>query len=383
MFILFRAICTMDYDYFNGRPRDVIAEHARRVRYQVFIRFRLRDAHNPLDMSIEGFVELYRMPQDIFLDLLEVITPFVPHRQSRLAIPLYMRLLCALSFYATGTYQEHNGTAMHHPMSQASVSYCIKEVTNALNHPLVFTRFVRFPLTHAERLALVDRNARMGLPGVIGLIDGTIIRITPPPKPNVHYYSRKGSTSLNVMIVCDTDLNIINVNARYPGSSHDSHVYNNSTVRDVMEAAFREDPCWLLGDQGYPRLPWLMTPVWRPVRGTPEYYYNVLHSRVRMVVERCIGVLKARWRCICNDNALPYRPEKSGQIINACVVLHNILTRCRLAVPVHHAGFQDPREPNYVVPPEYEDVGAFFADADAVQAELVDHANWFMNRNLH
>ncbi|KAE8738663.1 hypothetical protein FOCC_FOCC015851 [Frankliniella occidentalis] len=97
-------------------------------------------------------------------------------------------------------------------------------------------------------------------------------------------------------------------------------------MRYVTEAAFLENHCWLLdsykhgyttkrnliafflppsGDQGYPRLPWLIT----PVRGTPEYFYNILHTRVRMVVGRCIGVLKARWWCICNDNALPYRPE--------------------------------------------------------------------------
>ncbi|KAE8738662.1 hypothetical protein FOCC_FOCC015850 [Frankliniella occidentalis] len=81
---------------------------------------------------------------------------------------------------------------MHHPMSQASVSYCIKDVTNALNHLLVFAKLLDL---------LFLRNARMGLPGVIGFIDGTIIRITPPPRPNVYYFSRKGSTSLNVMIV--------------------------------------------------------------------------------------------------------------------------------------------------------------------------------------
>ncbi|KAK3921617.1 Putative nuclease [Frankliniella fusca] len=137
----------MDFDYFNGRARHVVAEHNRRVRYQVHLRFRLRDAHNPRDISVEAFIELFRMPQDIFLQLLEFIRPYVLPRRSPLAIPLYTKLLCALSFYATGTYQEHNGTNMHHPMSQASVSYCIEEITNALNHPLVFTRFVKFPLT--------------------------------------------------------------------------------------------------------------------------------------------------------------------------------------------------------------------------------------------
>ncbi|KAK3924084.1 Putative nuclease [Frankliniella fusca] len=373
----------MDFDYFNGRARDVVAEHNRRVRYKVHPRFRLRDAHDPLDISIEAFIELFRMPQDIFLQLLEFIRPYVLPRRSPLAIPLYTKgsaeaaeLLCALSFYATVTHQEHNGTNMHHPMSQASVSYCIEEITNALNHPLVFTRFVKFPLTRAERHALIDRNAQMGLPGVLGLIDGTIIRISHPPGPHLHYFSRKGYPSLNTMIVCDTELNILNDREWSPPRSH---VHNNSALRNVMEVAFQEDRCWLLGDAGYPRQPWLMVPVRNAVKGTPQYFFNLLHTRVRMVVERLDGGASSM---TTHSPICPYRPEKAGKIINACVVLHNILTRCRVAVPIQHAFYQDEPEPDYIVPPE-DDVDAFFDNANAVQAELVDHANWYMNRHLH
>ncbi|KAE8744189.1 hypothetical protein FOCC_FOCC009197 [Frankliniella occidentalis] len=245
---------------------------------------------------------------------------------------------------------------MHHPMSQASVSYAVEEITAALNHPLVLTRFIHFPATHAERVATMEKNARRGLLGVLGLVDGTIIHITPPPRPNQHYYSRKGFTSLNDMIVCDVDLNNLTVNARYPGSSHDSYVYNNSALPDVMRTAFRESHCWLLGDSGYPLQPWLMTPLPGAPEGTPEYHYTQLHGKVRNAVERCIGVLKARWRCICNDNAVPYRPTKSGLIINACVVLHNILTRMRLPVPINYHQFQDEPDPDNVVDPDDEQV---------------------------
>ncbi|KAK3910179.1 Putative nuclease [Frankliniella fusca] len=166
------------------------------------------------------------------------------------SIPIYMRILVTLSYYASGSYQENLGTAAFHTMSQASVSYAIEEVTAALNHPQVLTRFIRFPSTHAERGAKIERNSHLGLPGVLGLIDGTIVRITHPPRPHQHYYSRKHSPALNVMIVCDVDLNILNVNARFPGSAHDSWVYRCSPLDEVMQAAFQEDQCWLLGDSG-------------------------------------------------------------------------------------------------------------------------------------
>ncbi|KAK3930990.1 Putative nuclease [Frankliniella fusca] len=61
-------------------------------------------------------------------------------------------------------------------------------------------------------------NSRLGLPGVLGQLDGTLKPIFPPQKPNQHYYNRKWFTSSNVMIVCDANLKILTLDARYPGS---------------------------------------------------------------------------------------------------------------------------------------------------------------------
>lgn len=41
-------------------------------------------------------------------------------------------------------------------------------------------------------------------------------------------------------------------------------------------------------------------------------------------MERCIGVLKKRFRCLLRYRTLEYTPAKTGQIINACAVLHNM-----------------------------------------------------------
>jgi len=214
--------------------------------------------------------------------------------------------------------------------------------------------------------------------------------------------------------VCDVDLNILNVNARFPGSSHDAWVFRNSPLDEVMQAAFLEDRCWLVGnvervnifdimaigcvtdcclcsgDSGYPHRPWLMTPLGNQHEpGTPEAAYNRLHSKCRNPIERCNGVLKARWRCMCNDLALPYMPEKCGQIINASAVLHNILTSKRLPPPEDYQRFQDQPEPDNLVEPEENDGLPLevLQDADAVRGDLIEHAPfvlpYFMDSLLH
>lgn len=50
-------------------------------------------------------------------------------------------------------------------------------------------------------------------------------------------------------------------------------------------------------------------------------------------MERCIGVLKARWRCLLAHRVLHYDHHMVAKIINACALLHNIANRHRLPVP--------------------------------------------------
>lgn len=40
----------------------------------------------------------------------------------------------------------------------------------------------------------------------------------------------------------------------------------------------------------------MMTPILNTVDGTPQHHYYVKHVTARNTVERCIGVLKARFR---------------------------------------------------------------------------------------
>lgn len=77
-----------------------------------------------------------------------------------------------------------------------------------------------------------------------------------------------------------------------------------------------------MGDSGYPLEPWLLTPIVNALPDTPEFRYTQAHIRARNCIERCIGVLKGRFLCL--SKVLRYSPEKVGNIVNACAILHNI-----------------------------------------------------------
>lgn len=66
---------------------------------------------------------------------------------------------------------------------------------------------------------------------------------------------------------------------------------------------------------------------------SPEHRFNIRHKRARCTVERCIGVLKQRWRCLLKDRTLHYKPTRASKIIITCAVLHNLAIHNNVELP--------------------------------------------------
>lgn len=94
---------------------------------------------------------------------------------------------------------------------------------------------------------------------------------------------------------------------------------------------------FVTADSGYALRPWCLTPIQNPEEGTPEQSFNQIFKRARCTIERCNGVLKARFRCLLKDRVLHYVPTKAKKIINACSCLHNMCVDANLEEP----DFQD------------------------------------------
>ncbi|KAI5633302.1 DDE superfamily endonuclease domain-containing protein [Phthorimaea operculella] len=293
-----------------------------------------------ISLSEAGFRKRYRLSSEMFSQLVDELTPFMPTPRRSDSLDVETKILIALSFYATGSYQTPVGDSKYHTVSQASVSKAINEVTAALNKPEILNAHVAFPFRREDREKIKRRfYSATRLPGVVGCIDGTHVAIVTPETHEERYVNRKGYHSLNVLVICDADLNIMNVDSSYPGSTHDSKIWEGNLLKHVIERLHEEngEDIYLLGDSGYPLRETLMTPILNAVPGSPEAYYTNLHVSARSMVERCIGVLKARFRCLLVDRKLHYTPTMAAKITNACCVLHNI---------AHAAGIEyDPLTP--------------------------------------
>ena len=159
--------------------------------------------------------------------------------------------------------------------------------------------------------------------GVVGAIDGTYIAIPGPTQHQENYINRKGFHSIVAQVVCDHEIRFISVNAGWPGSVHDAHVYRNTKIgKRIIDGTILPDEYHLVGDAAYPLSQNLMTPFKDFGTLTREQQkYNFVHSSTRMVVKRSIGQLKGRLRKLKRlDSTLP----KSTDSVTFCCILHNI-----------------------------------------------------------
>ncbi|XP_072934991.1 uncharacterized protein [Epargyreus clarus] len=250
-------------------------------------------------------------------------------------ITLEVKVLCTLSFLATGSYQRIVGLTQH--MIQRTASRCIHQVVEALNHPAIQAKWIIFPQLQQERVRLkLQFQSKFRLPGVIGCVDCTHIAICRLTEDEHLFYNRKGYHSLNVQMVCDSNLKIINVNPKFGGATHDSFIWASSKVEPYLRGLHQNgEHVWLLGDSGYPLRPWLLTPILDAAPGSRDEIYTQRHLKARNCIERCFGLLKSRWRCLLKHRTLHYHPVKAGKIVLACSVLHNMAIDASLPPPPH------------------------------------------------
>lgn len=104
--------------------------------------------------------------------------------------------------------------------------------------------YIRFPQTDFERnLTKTNFFQSFGFPGVLGVIDGTHVAIS-AVLLNVEnaYVNRRGYHSINAQVICNANLAITNVNARFPGATHDAFIFNGSQINNHLENVYHENP---------------------------------------------------------------------------------------------------------------------------------------------
>uniref|UniRef100_A0A3B3SEJ8 Putative nuclease HARBI1 n=1 Tax=Paramormyrops kingsleyae TaxID=1676925 RepID=A0A3B3SEJ8_9TELE len=267
----------MGSPFMDERP---IAIGAQIIRREFQIERVLCDRQDPLLFTDDILVERYRFSRDGILYLNNLLAPYIISQTRRShALSTTQTVCIALRFFASGTFLYTVGDAEN--LSKSTVCRAIRKVCVALKYML--RAFVVFPGHLCVQTVKEVFYAIGGFPNVIGALDCTQIRIKAPSGPNEpDYVNRKGFHSIDVQVTCDASYLISNVEAKWPGSVHDSKIFRESHLHRTLEQAL---------------------------------------CRTRARIEMTFGHLKERFQCL---KRLRVAPDRACDIIVACSILHNI-----------------------------------------------------------
>ena len=149
----------------------------------------------------------------------------------------------------------------------STTSGIIRDVVKAINEEL--RHEISWPTGPNLQMAMEQFTQFSGLPAVVGAIDGTHIDIRKPTESaHDYYYFKSGRFTIQCQAVVDRKKRFIDVFVGMPGSTNDSRqlrqsmLYHRATSTNLFDRVDAVDGFvpYLIGDKGYPLLPWLITP---------------------------------------------------------------------------------------------------------------------------
>ncbi|KAL5733293.1 hypothetical protein ACOSP7_032636 [Xanthoceras sorbifolium] len=193
--------------------------------------------------------------------------------------------------------------------------------------------------TEAEMENLKSKFEKIrGLRNCSGAIDITHIVMNIPavdPSNNV-WLDREKNYSMILQVIVDPEMRFRDIITGWPGSLNDALVLQSSGFFKLAEEGKRlngkklqlsegtELQEYIVGDTGFPLLPWLLTPYHG--KGLSDYQaeFNKRHSATRMVAQMALARLKEVWRII---HGVMWMPDKNRlpRIVLVCCLLHNII----------------------------------------------------------
>ncbi|XP_048756388.2 putative nuclease HARBI1 [Ostrea edulis] len=287
----------------------------------------IRDRQNSfLFCSEEEFIDRFRLSKECVMSILQEITEKLEPKQKEVcAISPLNQLLVALRFYATRSFLRVSGdlSGVH----ESPASRIVTRVSRALAS--LYKNYVTFPT--GNKLLETQRNfmQQSGIPGIIGVIDCTHIPIQSPGGKSAELFrNRKYCFSINVQAICDHELMLTSLVARWSGSTHDSRIFQNNNICARLER--REIQGIIIGDNGYPLRPYLITPL-LTCRNREERRFNFALCNARVKIENVFGIWKRRFPCLRQQ--LRLKLSTSLLVITACSVLYNIARKAAVPVP--------------------------------------------------
>ncbi|KAK8776160.1 hypothetical protein V5799_030496 [Amblyomma americanum] len=298
----------------------------------------------------EYFQKYYRMSSEKFEELHSLVEgPLTKLFVVREPIPSRARLAMTLRYMASG--MQIQDVAMAFRVGISTASNIIRETCKVLWQVLQ-PIFLKVPTTADWQQVAKGFFERWNFPNCVGAVDGKHVQIQAPPNSGSLYFNYKGTYSIVLMAVADSNLKFILVDVGAYGRQSDGGTLGSSRFGKALErgllglpppALFPETstvaPHVFIGDEAFQLRQDFLRPY--PGRGLDDdkRIYNYRLSRARRCAENAFGVMASRFRIF--RRVINLLPENADYVVLAACVLHNFLTEDAAYMPPNYADTED------------------------------------------
>lgn len=199
---------------------------------------------------------------------------------------------------------------------------------------------LRWPSTEKQLTDIKSKFEKIqGLPNCCGAIDTThiVMLLSTSELTGDVWLDRKENHSMLLQAIVDPDLRFLDIVTGLPGKMSENSVLRSSNFFRLCEKGERlngnkakipaeeaELQEYIVGDAGFPSLPWLLTPHRESELSESKLDFNRRISATRVVAQRALARLKDVWKMI---QGVMWRPDKHKlpRFILVCCILHNIV----------------------------------------------------------
>jgi hypothetical protein len=236
----------------------------------------------------------------------------------------------------------------HLAMGESTAIKCVKRFVVAIVQ-LFGPKYLRAP-TEEDTARLLEENAARGFVGMIGSIDCMhwSWKNCPAAWHGQFKGHKKGSTII-LEAVADHETWIWHAFFGMPGSCNDINVLQRSPL--MTRIALREGPKvefeanghkynygYFLADGIYPRWQTFVKSVVKP-KGKKQTQFHNAQAAARKDVERAFGILQAQF-AIVRGPARFWDQDCLWYIMNACVIMHNMIIEDDRGKDVDHTHYE-------------------------------------------
>ncbi|XP_020571831.1 uncharacterized protein LOC110018753 [Phalaenopsis equestris] len=251
------------------------------------------------------FHNMFRMTQEVFTDLLaELVGSHGLHGSMRMTD----REVLAITLYILSQNESMRGAMERFQHSSETISRYFSVGLSALESlakQVIKPLDPTFSRTPAE--IRQDRRYMPFFKDCIGAIDGTHVDARVSNEEKVAFIGRSGSTTQNVMAVCDFNMCFTFIMPGWEGSAHDSRIFKSATRNPHYSFPHPPQGKYYLVDAGYPLQRGYLKPYPDTRYHIPDFerasnvtrnrneVFNKRHSSLRGVIERTFGIWKKKW----------------------------------------------------------------------------------------